>query len=56
MTPKQKANVLVAGARRLYQAMQDHREGKIAAGENIAQLQQDLIDEFTRVFEERAKS
>ena len=56
MTPKQKANVLVAGARRLYEAMQDHREGKIAAGENVAQIQQDLIDEYTRVFEERAKS
>jgi len=48
--------VLVAGARRLYQAMQDHREGKIAAGENVTQIQQDLIEEFTRVFEERAKS
>jgi len=56
MTPKQKAAAFVAGTVRLYQAMQDHREGKITAAENFTQVQADLVEELTRVFEERSKS
>jgi hypothetical protein len=56
VTPKQRAIAQVAGIRRLIDAVLDQREGRIGSGENVTQLQQDLIEEFTHVFEERAKS
>ena len=55
MTPKQKAIAQVAGIVRLINAVLDHREGRIAAGENVGQVQQALIEEFTRVLATRAE-
>jgi hypothetical protein len=47
MTPKQ-AIAQVAAVRRLIDAVLDHREGRIGSGENIAQIQQDVVEEFIR--------
>ena len=60
MTPKQRAIAQVAGIRRLIDAVLDHREGRIGSGENVTQIQQDVVEEFTRALairaEERAES
>jgi hypothetical protein len=55
MTPKQRAIAQVAGIVRLINAVLDHREGRIAAGENVGQVQQALIDVLATRAEERAQ-
>ena len=55
MTPKQKAIAQVAAIRRLIDAVLDHREGRIGSGENVTQIQQDVIEEYTRTLATRAE-
>jgi hypothetical protein len=55
MTPKQKAIAQVVGIRRLVEAVIDYRSGRIASGENITQLQTDLVEDFTRAWAARTE-
>jgi hypothetical protein len=55
MTPKQRATLQVVGIRRLIEAVLDFRSGRIASGENITQLQTDLVEDFTRAWAARTE-